>query len=366
MKNHDNSTTQAAEISLDWVRANGLILFEAVMGSTAYGTALPTSDRDVRGVFILPEDMILGNAYAAQVADRTNDVIFYEVKRFLELLGANNPNILELLNVPEDCVVYKHPLFDLILEQRDKFITKLCRDSFAGFAVQQIKKARGLNKKITNPIVERKTPFDFCYVLKDGGSIDLATWLYKNALSQESCGLVSVDHMRDMYALYVSDGYPASGIAAANGNDVVLTSVPKGKRVRAYMYFNKDAYSVHCRMYKEYTEWEQKRNQDRYQANISNEKNYDAKNMMHCVRVLDMALEIATGKGIIVRRPNRLELLAIRRAEREYEELVADAERRLSQADAAFNASSLPAHVDKRLVTELLVKIRKAYYASGK
>lgn len=364
MQHKEATPKQATVVSLEWIKANGLILFEAVSGSQAYGTNTPTSDRDVRGVFILPEDHVLGSKYVEQVNDEKNDIIFYEIKRFLDLVRANNPNILELLNVPEDCVVFKHPLFDLILEHRDEFVTKLCRNSFGGYAVQQIKKARGLNKKIANPVEPvRKYPLDFCYVVKQGGSQTLASWLHDHAATQEMCGLVSIDHMRDMYALYLSDGYPVSGVANAKGNDVLLTSVPKGKTAAATLYFNKDAYTVHCREYKEYFEWVQKRNPHRYLANISHDKNYDAKNMMHCVRLLDMSTEIAEGKGIIVRRPNRDELMRIRRAEREYDELLADAESRLQSMDAAFEASTLPDSVDPELVHQLLVKVRKAFYA---
>jgi hypothetical protein len=43
---------------------------------------------------------------------------------FLELCGTNNPNILELLNTPSDCIIYKNDIFD-ILEHRDDFLTKI-------------------------------------------------------------------------------------------------------------------------------------------------------------------------------------------------------------------------------------------------
>lgn len=366
MQKNENPQKQAAVVDLEYLKANGLILFEAVSGSIAYGTNTPTSDRDVRGVFILPEDFILGNKYVEQVSDEKNDVIFYEIKRFLELLKSNNPNILELLNVPEDCVVFKHPLFDLVLEHRDAFVTKLCRNTFGGYAVQQIKKARGLNKKIVNPIeVARKTPLDFCFIATpQGGSKPLAQFLHEIGAALAECALVSIDHMRDVYALYVLDGYPVNGVVSEKGDDVLTSSVPKGKTPLATLYFNKDAYSVHCREYREYFEWVQKRNPHRYLANVSHDKNYDSKNMMHCIRLLDMSKEIAEGRGVIVRRPNRDELMAIRRAEREYDDLVADAEGRLQSMDAAFEASSLPDSVDPQLTHELLVKVRKAFYAS--
>jgi hypothetical protein len=37
--------------------------------------------------------------------------------------------------------------------------------------------------------------------------------------------------------------------------------------------------------------------------------------MMHCYRLVQMAREIAEGKGVIVRRENAAELISIRRGE---------------------------------------------------
>jgi hypothetical protein len=62
-------------------------------------------------------------------------------------LGSNNPTVLELLNTPEECILYKHPVFDMILNDRDNFLSKKCANSFGGYARQQIGKAKGQNKK---------------------------------------------------------------------------------------------------------------------------------------------------------------------------------------------------------------------------
>ena len=45
-----------------------------------------------------------------------------------ELLKTANPTVLELLFLPEDCIIYKHPVFDILIKHRDKFLTKKCRD----------------------------------------------------------------------------------------------------------------------------------------------------------------------------------------------------------------------------------------------
>ena len=125
-------------IDIKFLKDNNLILFEGIVGSRAYGTNISTSDTDIKGVYILPIDNILGNNYIEQVNDDKNDIVYYEIRRFLELLQSNNPTLLELLSLPDDCILYKHPIFDEILNNKDKFITKGCKNSFGGMSVQKI------------------------------------------------------------------------------------------------------------------------------------------------------------------------------------------------------------------------------------
>lgn len=357
-------------LTIDLLRARGLILLEALSGSHAYGLSLPTSDIDIRGVFILPQDVLYGLGYTEQVADPKNDVVFYELGRYVELLAKNNPTMLELLAVPADCVRHRDPLMDLITPAM--VLSKLCRDAFAGYARAQIMKARGLNKKVVNPMEERrKGILDFCHVPHGQGSVPLLHWLAERGWSQEDCGLARIPHMHDMYAL-VYGGPQArtrlgfKGVAGhENANDVSLSSVPKGMEVACYMSFNQEGYSIYCKDYKAYWDWVALRNEDRYAGTVAHGKGYDAKNMMHTFRLLDMAAEIAEGR-IAVRRPNREELLAIRRGERDYEALLAEAEARIPQIDAAFAQSSLPDKPDTDRLNEALVEMRRQWYARAR
>jgi len=109
-------------IDINYLKNNNLIIFEGIAGSHAYGTALPTSDTDIRGVYIAPIESILSGNYPDQVADEKNDIVYYEIGRFLNLIQSNNPNILEILNLPEDCILYKHPIFDQLISFLKPFI----------------------------------------------------------------------------------------------------------------------------------------------------------------------------------------------------------------------------------------------------
>ena len=369
-------------------------------GSQAYGTAIPTSDIDYAGVYIQHLDNILGYGYKEQINDDKNDTVFYEIKRFLDLVSTNNPTILELLNTPEDCILYKHPFMGEILQHRDKFITKKCSNSFAGYALQQIKKAKGQDKKQNweKDKVTRKDVLDFCYVIESEKSIPWKVWNVHKGYEEKFIGAVNVPNARDIYALYydqnahncfaenlpeymkenakrwrLEDGKPlgfgykglvktGEGANAAESNQLRLSSIPKGEIPICNIIYNKDGYTMHCKDYNEYQEWLNKRNLQRWVDVETHGQKIDGKNMMHCRRLLEMAKEIAEGKGILVRRENAQELLSIRRGEIDLQSLIDRAENDIIEIDTLFKESNLPDSVDPEFVNDLLLSIRKQFY----
>jgi len=336
------------------------LLLKCISGSKAYNLALPGSDTDLKGIFVLPKAEFYGMTYTPQVNNSSHDEVFFEIGRFMDLLCKNNPNILELLNTPEQCILFKHPLMAQI-QPRD-FLSKRCQDTFAGYAKTQIKKASGLNKKINRSFEkERKTVLDFCYVVSGNGTLPLAAWLQANQLQQESCGLTALPNFRDGYLLY---HHPQlRGIySGEQANEVQLSSIPKGVEPLAVMTFNKDAYSVYCREYQEYWQWVEERNEQRYQRTLAHGKSYDAKNMMHTFRLLSMAEEIARYQEVRVHRTDREILLKIRSGAFEYEELMDMIHTKLEHMDTLYAASGLPDAPDSRKAEALLVQIRETCY----
>ena len=358
------------------LRDKNLIIFETVAGSHAYGTATPESDRDIRGVFVQPLEDALKYGFVEQVSDEKNDITFYELGRFMQLMSANNPNILELLAMPEDCILHCDPMFRDLMNMHTSFLTKRVKHTFAGYAIEQIRKARGYNKKMNweEKEMTRKTVLDFCYVLVKGGSVPFKKWistkraLRDNAIfqyTQEMFGLAAIDHAHDLYAMYFLGTDAKAGLVSdeQTANDVQLTSIPKGILHNAYVSFNKDGYSSHCTKYKEYQTWLKERNVNRFKMNKAHGKNYDSKNMMHTYRLLSMAHELAKGE-LRVRRTEeeREKLMKIRLGEYEYDDLLREAEAMIAGLDAAFEASTLPNKVDMEAVNEILLNMRKYYY----
>jgi hypothetical protein len=341
-----------------------VLLLQCISGSKAYGLDTPQSDTDIKGVFLSTKEEFYGFHYTEQVSNPSNDIVYYELKRFMELLTGNNPNILEMLNIPADKILHKHPVMDLL--RPEMFLSKLCLQTFAGYAQAQIKKAKGLNKKIFHPMEEkRKTVADFCYIIEGYQAIPLEIWLRRNDYRQEDCGLINIPHSRDMYAVFHQSQLqePLRGIYSENsGNDVRLSSIPKKLEPKALMSYNKDGYSIYCKDYAQYWDWVERRNNVRYQNTLEHGKNYDAKNMMYTFRLLNMAEEIATEKRINVFRKDRDLLLKIRTGEFLYEEMVEMAQEKMIKIEELFAASDLPDRPDRVEINRLLIKMREDLY----
>ncbi len=342
----------------------GALIFKALVGSHSYGTAIETSDHDYKGVYVQPDDDVLSFRYKEQY-EEGKDEVYYEVRRFVQLLQSANPTVLELLFTPDDCIITSAPPFAIIRQHRAAFLTKQCFASFGGYAVAQIQKAKGLNKKMNweGERFQRKDPLDFCYAYEAGKTFPLSDFLHERGLRQERCGLVALHHFEHCYALYYDDS-PESvfrGVIADDSNDVRLSSVPKDASPLTIINFNKSAYSHHCRQYREYTTWLEERNTQRYVDVQGHQQKIDGKNLLHCRRLLDMALEIAQNGTLTVRRPNAHELLRIRRGEVDLEQIITQAEADIALLNTLAAASTLPSAVDMSLCNDIVLEARRMF-----
>ena len=150
------------KLSFQDVKNKKLLLYEYIRGSQAYGTSTPESDEDHGGIYIAPEKALMGLGfdYQEEILDEKGDTCWWEIGRFLQLALKSNPTVLEALFIPDDKVIYEHPLITELKKYRDQFLTKRCFKPLGGYMVSQIEKARGQNKKIHWDInqMTRKTP----------------------------------------------------------------------------------------------------------------------------------------------------------------------------------------------------------------
>lgn len=358
---------------------NSLTLLTAIVGSQAYGTNTPKSDIDIKGIYLQDPLDVMSFGYVPQV-EVNKDHCLFEVRRFLELIQSSNPTMLELLFTPEDCILDKHPLFDIVLKHKQSFITKGCANSFMGYAKQQIYKAKGLNKKMNweRDKVTRKRPIDFMKVINKEKSYPLVKYLKDHKMHEDCCGLVKVNDTEGLYCLYydaiadmmkdqdlsnpryreyVPHGY--KGIC--NDDQIYLSKVPSWQIQNGIVniQYNLNGFQEHCKDYNSYQTWLSERNTARYVDVKNHGQMIDGKNMLHCYRLLEMAKEIAECGEFNVRRANASDLLKIRKGEVSLQELLDKANVLVEEIDELFKQSTLPDKIDSKLVDNILKEIRK-------
>ena len=172
-------------------------------------------------------------------------------------------------------------------------------------------------------------------------------------------------HLDDMFALrdwyYEQSPIGYKGIVNEKGtsNELRLSSVAKDERPVCYMTYNKNAFSSHCKDYKEYKDWEKNRNPVRYLQNKG--KQFDRKNVAHAIRLMHMGIEIARGEGVKVDRTNidRDFIMNIRNGNSSYEDIISYLENKKIEMEDAMASSTLPEKIDIEKINNLLIEIRK-------
>lgn len=342
------------------------IIFKGIVGSQSFGLATETSDIDTKIVYMNSEIEMLSNNYIPHI-EFSKDETGYELRRFLELASSGNPNVLELLYLPEHCILKTSPEWEIVLQHRDKFLTKQCYGTFVNYAKSQLNKSRGQNKKFNweKERIERKDVLDFCIFLdkSNGNTFKIKDWLKDNNLDQSQVGLAKIDGFRDSYKLYTDmlkwtkDNPPNHrfdmeiidrnyrGIAGEDCNEPRLSEIEKYMIDLWYgvLYFNREQYSIHCREYKEYQNWLQNRNEHRVATNKQHGQQFDSKNVLHLVRLINEAEEIATKKTVIVDRTfERDYLLSIKNGEVDLKLLIDQYEEKSLKLKELFDNSDLP------------------------
>lgn len=379
-------------MTVDELKRSGWIIMDAVVGSQAFGLATETSDVDTRGVFVLPiEDRLSYNAIE-QVADPKNNHVYWELKKFLMLLREGNPSALEFLNSPKHCILQGEEFFEMI--PKDVWITQKCCKSFLEYAKNQLSRAYGLNKKIFNPQPkEAPKVLDYCYVVDGNQAVPFRQWLKDRPPSpicydgdrndQKSYALAAIDHVTDTYALYyeplIQDQLEmaapehewrwAYGVVSDDdkADDIQLASIPENAPQVGIMFFNKNAFSHDCAEHTKYWQWVKDRNESRYEETIKHGQGYDAKNTMHCIRLLMTAKDIAErGTVTVDRTADREYLLSIKQGKFTYDEMMAQSDKLVAEVSEAFkNSSHLKAAMTDdeldMLFTSLLLSLHDKY-----
>jgi len=134
-----------------WSAYEAHVVYAAVMGSVAYGLADEGSDVDERGVFVppaewhwslqpLPEQVEFDRP--GDDGGRGADVCWWEIEKFVRLALKGNPAILELLWVPERCLLRCEGFGNELRGLRDAFLSRYLYRTYSGYVLSQFKRMR--------------------------------------------------------------------------------------------------------------------------------------------------------------------------------------------------------------------------------
>lgn len=357
-------------MNVDELKLSGRIIFETISGSHSYGISTPQSDIDIRGVFKNLNNEYMGlEIPSEQISDEKQNVIYYSLKRLFELLLLANPNIMEFLWEPLDCIKIISPTMQKLIENRNLFISKKSYHTHSGYAFAQIKKARGQNKMINNPQSEEKPKKeDFCFVILK--NVELGPIVndkmypcpYRpiplkkcSELNLKNYHVAALEHVSNTYRLYY---YGEQSKGVFRGNDMlVCESIPleDEKNCVGLLIYNQNEFEKALNEHKKYWDWIRDRNQSRW---IDQEKgliDFDQKNMCHCMRLLLSGENILKYGEPIVRFTGELQkyLMDIRMGKIPYDTIMESVENKMKELDSLYETSTIPYSVDKIKIDQL-------------
>ena len=347
------------------------VLFSCVAGSRAYGTQNHESDEDVRGIYAVPaRDYVSLHPPLPQVADERGNTVFFSLRRLIELLAVANPNVLELLFMPEDCVRERTPEMDSVIAARDIFITRQCGDTHIGYAMSQIKKARGQNKWVNDPKPAQAPLREaFCFIIPRArlqqaeGVPCRPIPLAQTQWDLRHFHAARLEHASNTYRLY---DYGTNGRGVFRGDELVCESIPEqdeGPRFAGLLLFNEQSWRQSLADHQNYWRWRRDRNDSRWRQQEAGEVDFDSKNMLHTVRLLLSGKSILQRGVPLVRMsgPQLQLLLDIRAGRLTFGQIMQIADAIVGECETLKNRSDLPAACDPNRANRLLMDVTRQW-----
>lgn len=349
------------------------LIFMTKTGSHAYGTSTPTSDVDLRGVTTAPLSFYLGIVnHFAETSDfvvqdlvpgapASEDASVMEFLKYVKLAAQANPNVIELLFIPESHWLMTSPAWGQLMDIRHLFLSKKCRHTFSGYAHAQLKRIKTHRSWLLNPPKGKPERADFN--LPETSTLSSDQYGAANALVDRvyQGWAVSPDEeipqnvlnkirqaVVDMIAELGADEDKVFRSAArrAGLDDNLIEIVSREKRYRSAM--------TH---WKQYQSWKTTRNAARSELEVK--YGYDTKHGMHLVRLYRMGVEILeTGKLVVDRRGlDADELLSIRNGAWSFEKVEEFAEEMDKRIEIAYDTTKLRNSSDVKAIDKVCLSV---------
>ena len=149
-----------------WLPSN--VHYEVITGSFAYGVSTDVSDEDIYGFCIPPKETIFPHLrgeiqgfgrqkkgfdqYIQHHVDdaearKQYDLTIFNIVKFFSLCMENNPNMVDVLFVPANCVIYSSQVGQMVRDRRHIFLHLGSWHKFKGYSYSQQSKMRGGTEK---------------------------------------------------------------------------------------------------------------------------------------------------------------------------------------------------------------------------
>ncbi len=359
-------------------------IFLGVVGSTAYGTNIPgSSDEDFVGVCIPSIEYYFGMKKFEQADKWTDengtkiDKVIYSVDKAIKLMAEANPNMLDLLFLPERCLKIVEGEWEAILRIRDSFISKKCRYTYSGYAHSQLERISTHQEYLRTPVdkplrskfdLPEKSVFpDTQYHVIANISTDFIDEENKEDFYREITQIID-NEMSLAFAKYIKKDIinTASGMFRLGQKEFLRTLETISSKFLKDEFreaaHNELRYLSAYNNWKRYEDWKKKRNPKR--AILEAKCGYDSKHASHLLRLLRMGNEILEGKGVLVDRTNidAEELRNIRLGNVNWGIVKNESDVLFKKLDESYEKSTLRHSPDFNLIEETKIDIIERYH----
>lgn len=290
-------------------------------GSRAYGTQLPTSDIDIRGIYMNPLGELIGTKKDSETKEIDGeDTVLYSVKKMFHLLSQCNPNTIEILGLRPQDYLYVTKEGQMILDNKSLFLSKRAVFTFGQYAKAQLNRLVNKAGRAKEEIVQNEAR--------------------------------SLRKMRDA-------NWSQSGVGieeSLDGN--IFVQINNTFEINEFCRFAADIQTVHSD----------------YKSSVRNNKAIEhgklAKHMMHLMRLYMMGIDILEKGEIVTYRYKEHDfLMSIRNGEfleKDGKTPTKDFEKYLTSYqnlfDRAAENSKLPERADEDKLNKLMMDVVRTYY----
>jgi uncharacterized protein len=360
-------------MTFDWSQYRGNLkwlpertLYLTVHGSRCYGTSLPTSDIDIRGIAVAPMEYYLGvsKTFEQAVQNEPIDLTIFDIRKFFKLAMDANPNALEILFTDPSDHLHTHWLMRKLFEARNMFLSRKTLHTFSGYSKSQLRRIQGHYRWLSNPPKAPPTRAEFglpertvipadqlaaaqaaikkqvdSWSWQDLENLDPSTRLMIQQEFERRLVEITQWHWSDQEARVWNSAARTIGL---DENFIRLLDIER-------------QYTARLKEWQQYQDWKKNRNPAR--AELEEKYGYDAKHAMHLVRLLRMCKELLTEGVVRVKRPDAEELLSIRAGAWTYEQLIEYSDKEDAYLHEIVKNSPLPNQPDREGLDTLCAEI---------